>query len=108
MLSIQKNSETWIGVIVGYCVRASACARALTTSTCRQDDCAETMARARVMVIIHDRDNTVAYGGTNTMKRHFQAKQKRLCPSPVTYKRKRKNDVIGIQEEFVVALHVQF
>lgn len=40
-----------------------------------------TIGCSRVMVITSDQDNTVAYGGTNTMRRHIYT-NKALTPPP--------------------------
>lgn len=45
------------------------------------DDWLGTIGRSGVMVITSDQDNTVAYGGTNTMRRHIYT-NKALTPPP--------------------------
>lgn len=43
------------------------------------DDCPGTIGSSGVIVITSDQDNTVAYGGTNTMRRHIYT-NKALTP----------------------------
>ena len=46
------------------------------------DDCPGTIGWSGVMVITSDQDNTVAYGGTNTMRRHIYTNKALTPPCP--------------------------